>query len=215
VKYPQLRGLYAITDESLIPASGFAAAVQQCLEGGVRIIQYRDKSADAHKRVQQAQQLRALCRAHQALLIINDDIELAAAVAADGVHLGRDDDAIRHARHALGAHAIIGASCYNQFALAQQAVAAGANYIAFGAFFPSPTKPQALRANLELLAQARTLGVPVCAIGGITLENAGTLIEAGADMLAVISALFDGEDIARRSADFNALCARTCTGLDY
>ncbi|MEW9573620.1 thiamine phosphate synthase [Rhodanobacter sp. Si-c] len=190
------RGLYAITDG---PRSGLPEAVAQVLAGGARALQYRDKTADAARRHAEASVLRQLCDAHAVPLIVNDDVALAAAVGAAGVHLGRDDDDVAAARAALGPGAIIGVSCYDSLERARAATAAGADYVAFGAFFPSPTKPQAVRAPLELLRQSATLGVPRVAIGGITPDNALPLVEAGADFLAVISAVFAAPD-ARAAA---------------
>lgn len=194
-------GLYAITDG---PRADLLAAVAQALAGGVRLLQYRDKSADAERRHAEAIALLQLCRGHGVPLIINDDIALARAVGADGVHLGREDDDPASARAALGEHAIIGVSCYDSLQRAQAAARAGASYVAFGAFFPSPTKPLAPRAPLELLRQSAALGVPRVAIGGITPDNGASLVEAGADYLAVISAVFAAADVraaARRFAD--------------
>ncbi len=198
---PPCKGVYAITDERLLPENLFPQKIRQALEGGVRIIQYRDKSADATKRLEQATLLRHLCQQYQALLIINDDIELCRAVQADGVHLGEEDNAISYARTRLGHHAIIGASCYNQFSLAKQAKQSGADYVAFGTLFPSPTKPDAVTAELGLIEKAsKHLNIPVCAIGGITADNASKPISAGADMIAVISSLFAQTDI-QKTAD--------------
>ena len=194
-------GLYAITDG---PRADLLAAVAQALAGGLRLLQYRDKSADAERRHAEAIALLQLCRGHGVPLIINDDIALARAVGADGVHLGREDDDPASARAALGEHAIIGVSCYDSLQRAQAAARAGASYVAFGAFFPSPTKPLAPRAPLELLRQSAALGVPRVAIGGITPDNGASLVEAGADYLAVISAVFASADVraaARRFAD--------------
>lgn len=194
-------GLYAITDG---PRADLLAAVAQALAGGARLLQYRDKSTDAARRHAEAAALHQLCRSHGVPLIINDDIALARAVGADGVHLGREDDDLASARVALGEHAIIGVSCYDSLQRAQAAARAGASYIAFGAFFPSPTKPLAPRAPLELLRQSAALGVPRVAIGGITPDNGASLVEAGADYLAVISAVFAASDVraaARRFAD--------------
>ena len=191
-----LHGLYAITDESLMPETNFLDKAEQALLGGARLLQYRDKGNDKTKRLQQASALKQYCQHHGALLIINDDIDLALQVQADGIHLGEDDAAIDEARHALGSKAIIGVSCYNQVELALQAEAAGADYVAFGAFFTSPTKPNARVATLELLQTAKQqLQIPVCAIGGITTGNASKLVEHGADMVAVISDLFSSDDI--------------------
>jgi thiamine-phosphate pyrophosphorylase len=181
-------------------------AVAAAIAGGARIVQYRDKSGDSDRRLVEASALRALTLAHNVVFLINDDVALAQAVAADGVHLGREDGAITSARMALGDEAIIGASCYNDFALAEQAVLAGADYVAFGAFYPSKTKPQAVPATPALLARARAeLALPLCAIGGITVENAPPLLAAGVDMLAVISAVFAAPNIAAAAQDFAAL----------
>lgn len=197
----RLRGLYAITDENLIPETGFAAAVEQALLGGTAIIQYRDKSANDAKRRNQAAALRALCDQYGAVLIINDDAALAKKVAADGVHLGEHDASIEQARSTLGEDAVIGVSCYNQLDRAVAAQAAGADYVAFGAMFTSPTKPHARSASLELISRARSeLDIPICAIGGIDESNATGAIRAGADMTAVISGLFAAKNI-RRTAE--------------
>lgn len=201
-----LRGLYAITDAQLLADNNFVDRVSQALAGGARIIQYRDKSRLHDKRQQQAQALRALCTQHNALLIINDDVELAHNVRADGVHLGLDDADISEARARLGANAIIGVSCYNQYPLAERAALQHADYIAFGAFFTSPTKPAAVKAEVDLILRAKQqLSLPVCAIGGITLNNAPPLLAAGADMLAVISDVFAAADITARAQCFAAL----------
>ena len=185
------RGLYAITDG---PRADLLDASAQALAGGARVLQYRDKTTDATRRHAEALALKRLCDARAVPLIINDDVALAAAVGAAGVHLGRDDGDVAAARAALGEDAIIGVSCYDSLALAEAAVEAGADYVAFGAFFPSPTKPNAVRASLDLLRRSATLGVPRVAIGGITPDNAPSLVEAGADFFAVISAVFAATD---------------------
>jgi thiamine-phosphate pyrophosphorylase len=196
VSHYRLRGLYAITDENLIPENSFASTIELALAGGVSIIQYRDKSGNEEKRFTQASTLRKLCDDYKAILIINDDISLAKAVAADGVHLGEHDVSIHEARSILGEDSIIGISCYNQLQRAIDAQAAGADYVAFGAMFTSPTKPHARSASLELISEARAqLDIPVCAIGGIDQLNAEQVIDAGADMTAVISGLFAERDI--------------------
>jgi len=200
----QLTGLYAITDENLITQNLFKQSIEQALEGGVRIIQYRDKSDDSVKRQQQAKQLKNLCHRYNALCIINDDIDLCLSVAADGVHLGKDDGDIAQARKRLGDNAIIGASCYGQLTLAQQAENDGADYVAFGAIFPSSTKPLAKTAGLSILQHAQSqIKVPICAIGGINTTNAKQTVESGADMLAVISSLFAQEDICGTAKQLN------------
>lgn len=200
-----LTGLYAITDSQLTPGAALAPAVEAALRGGARVIQYRDKGSDTARRQQEADALNALCHAHGALLIVNDDVELAAAAGAAGVHLGRDDPQLNAARKRLGSGAIIGVSCYNQLPRAQAAAEQGADYVAFGRFFPSLTKPDAVAATPELLREARrALDLPLVAIGGITPENGGLLLEAGADMLAVIHGVFGQADIeaaARRFAE--------------
>ena len=203
---PALRGLYAVTDEHLIPAARFAQTVEQALRGGAAVVQYRDKSGDTAKRLRQASELRALCTAHDALLIINDDVELARNVCADGVHLGVRDAGLYDARDALGDDAIIGISCYANFERARLLGLQGADYVAFGAFFTSPTKPDAVRAAPALLSDAaEKLTTPVCAIGGIDASNAGALIQAGADMVAVISGLFAQTDTEAAAHRLSAL----------
>jgi len=198
-------GLYAITPETADTERLFAQ-VEAALLGGVAAVQYRDKSDDVARRHEQASELAALCRQFRVPLIVNDDLRLADLCDADGVHLGRDDSGIREARIILGRDKFIGTSCYQSLELAQAAQAAGADYVAFGSFFPSPTKPAAARADLALLHEAaRTLRVPIVAIGGITLANASPLLDAGADSLAVLSALFDAPDIRAAAHALNQL----------
>ncbi|MCF6338166.1 MAG: thiamine phosphate synthase [Gammaproteobacteria bacterium] len=192
----KLTGLYAITDAAQNDPQQLVADVEQALLGGARIIQYRDKTTQHDQRYDTARRLRKLTRQHNVLFIINDDTALASDSHADGVHLGRDDLPISAARAQLDPTAIIGVSCYNDFSLAKQAVNDGADYIAFGRFFPSYTKPDAPQASIETLQMAkRELDIPVAAIGGITIENAATLIHAGADMLAIVNAVFSQTDI--------------------
>ena len=192
----KLRGLYAITDETLIAESAFVATIEQALRGGTAIIQYRDKSPNPAKQLEQAAALRKLCTQYNACLIINDDIRLAEAVEADGVHLGEDDVSLVQARRMLGDNAIIGVSCYNQLQRAVEAQAAGADYVAFGAVFTSPTKPNARPASCGLIREAKSqLEIPVCAIGGIDRSNVAQVIDSGADMAALISGLFAEENI--------------------
>ncbi len=189
------RGLYAITPDE--PDTGrLLARVETVLRAGAAWLQYRNKPASDDLRAEQALALQPLCRSLDVPLIINDDWALAAAIGAAGVHLGEDDGEIALARHELGADAILGASCYDELRFARQAVFAGASYIAFGAFFPSATKPNARRATPDLLRDAAALGVPRVAIGGITPDNARPLIDAGADLIAVISGVFDAPDPA-------------------
>lgn len=190
----RLVGLYAVTPD-LADTADLVARVEAALAGGAGAIQYRSKSADAALRSRQAEALARITAKRGALFIVNDAAALCAAVGADGVHLGEADGSPAAARAIVGPERIIGISCYNDLALAEAAVAAGADYVAFGSFFPSPVKPEARRADVALLARAGTLGVPVVAIGGITAENAGSLERAGADAVAVISAVFDPPDV--------------------
>lgn len=204
---PPLRGLYAITPDGCARGE-LEAKVDAALRGGVRVVQYRDKTHDAARRRETAVALRALCRRNGALLIINDDVQLALAVDADGAHLGAHDGDLAAARQLLGAGKLLGASCYADFELARRAHAAGADYVAFGAVHASPTKPHAVRAPLALFARCRAeLGVTACAIGGITLANTPALIDAGADLVAVISDLFTARDIGERAAQYARIFA--------
>ncbi len=200
-------GLYAITAQT--PAhhpTSLADQVAAAISGGARMIQYRDKGTDAQQRRAQGEALRELCLAAAIPLIINDDIALALALGADGVHLGRDDHDPRDARERLGEQAIIGVSCYDQLALAEAAQAAGADYAAFGSFFASTVKPHAVRPTPELLSMARQhLDIPLVAIGGITPQNGGALIAAGAQMLAVVSGVFAQPDIAAAARAYTNL----------
>jgi thiamine-phosphate pyrophosphorylase len=190
-----LTGLYAITIEGVHGEALFYQA-HAALSGGSRILQFRDKSSNALRREEEAQTLLTLCRKHDAILIINDDLELCLQSGAHGVHLGRDDPDLKLARKRLGADKIIGVSSYNDLRLAHDAVAGGADYVAFGAIYPSSTKPSAVNAGLALLRQAKTeLDTPIVAIGGITPENALPVIQAGADMLAMIQGLFGQDNI--------------------
>ncbi|MDR0183750.1 thiamine phosphate synthase [Lysobacter arvi] len=189
------RGLYAITPDETDTAR-LLHRVHTVLAAGATWLQYRNKAADDALRRTQAQELLPLCRRHGVPFIVNDDWRLAATIGADGAHLGEDDGEIAAARAALGRTAIIGASCYDKLELARRAAASGASYVAFGAFFPSPTKPNARRATPDLLRDSAPLGLPRVAIGGITPDNARPLVEAGADLLAVISGVFDAADPA-------------------
>jgi thiamine-phosphate pyrophosphorylase len=190
-------GLYAITPD-WNDTRRLLNATEAILDAGCRVLQYRNKQTSDCHRQEQAVALRGLTRKYGARLIVNDDLDLALFCEADGVHLGEDDGLLAAARvrlNAAGKNAILGASCYQSLTLALAAANAGADYLAFGSFFASPTKPQAKRADPALIAAAkRETGLPVCAIGGITLDNAGSLIAAGADLLAVISALYDAPD---------------------
>jgi thiamine-phosphate pyrophosphorylase len=196
-----MRGLYAITPD-IADTSALAAKVEQALKAGVAMLQYRNKIISKDKRLLQARELALLARGYGVPFIVNDDVEVALAVGANGVHLGKDDGELATARVKLPGR-ILGASCYSDLGQARAAVHAGASYVAFGSVFPSSTKPDAVRAPLSLFRSQ--LGVPLCAIGGITVENAPELISAGADLLAVISDLFDASDIAARAAQYRKL----------
>jgi len=197
----RLRGLYAVTPDTADTAS-LVARARMALEGGAGLLQYRAKGRDPAAALDQARSLAAECRRTGALFIVNDSVELALAAGADGVHLGRDDAGIAAARARLPA-GIVGASCYADPEGARAAAAAGADYVAIGSVYPSRTKPAAVRAPLEAIAAAgRASGLPVAAIGGITPANAAALVHAGADMLAVISALFDAADVRAAARAF-------------
>lgn len=205
----RLRGLYAITPETT-DGRHLLVDVEAALVGGCRIVQFRDKRSAMPERVARAHALRGLTRRFDASLLINDDLALAVLIGADGVHLGRDDGNLALARAVLGPGKILGTSCYADPDAASRASAAGADYVAFGAVYPSATKPQAPPAAVDLFLRAKTtLSTATCAIGGITLANAPPLIAAGADMLAVISDLFSAPDIAARAAQFQRLFERS------
>lgn len=197
-----LRGLYPVTpDDYLLPR--LSAHVAMALKGGVKILQYRNKTAPSALRRSQAAELLRICRGEGAKLIVNDHLALALEIGADGVHLGREDGDLCAAREALGPDRILGVSCYGEMARAEEAAAAGADYLAFGAVFPSATKPGAAVISLELLTQAKArFGLPVAAIGGITLERIPQLAAAGVDMAAVITDLFEAMDISSRAQAF-------------
>lgn len=200
-----LRGLYLLTPDET-DTETLLARVFAVLRARPVLLQYRNKLADAQLRRVQLTALLPLCRRAGVPLIVNDDLALALEVGADGVHLGRDDGDAAAARRALGAQRILGLSCYGQWERAQRGAELGADYLAFGAMYPSATKPLAPQAPLQLLARARhALGLPVVAIGGIRLHNAAPLIAAGADMLAVITDVFEAEDPATRAAAYRAL----------
>jgi len=199
------RGLYAITPDSHDTAT-LVAQVTSAISGGARFVQYRNKEASPQLRTEQARALTAACRTRGAFLIVNDDVELARDVGADGVHIGAEDASIENARATLGIGKLIGVSCYNRLDLAYSAQQRGADYIAFGSFFPSQVKPGAVHAPAGLLREAKSrLNIPIVAIGGITVENARELVHAGADAVAVITALFAATDITAAARDFTAL----------
>lgn len=210
----RLRGLYAITPEAS-DTSWLAARVEECLQGGAALVQYRAKEASRELALEQARRLAELCRAHRVPLIVNDSLDLAIAAGADGVHLGREDPAVRRARAALPA-GLIGVSCYDDPERARSGAAAGADYVAIGSVFASATKPLARRTSLANLAAAKSVcGLPVAAIGGITLENAPLAIAAGADMVAVISALFAAADVRAAARSFARLFEGARSGNDH
>lgn len=197
-----IRGLYAITNG---PRPDLRHAVAAALTGGARIVQYRDKTADQPRRSAEAMSIVDLCNRNSAISIINNDVKLARECGATGVHLDADDGEIAAARARLGNNVLIGVSCRDSVDRARLAVAAGADYVSFGAFHPSLTKPHAPPATPDLLRAARSLGVPVVAIGGISPDNAASLIDAGADCVAVISSLFDAADIEAAARQFSQL----------
>lgn len=206
---PAVAGLYAITPD-LADTNELLRKVRLALQGGARVLQYRNKTADAALRLQQASALRTLTREFDTALIVNDDAALAAQVNADGVHLGGEDGSVAAARALLGESKLIGVSCYNRAPLALAAVQQGADYVAFGAFFPSNVKPNAVKAEVSMLRTARhEIHVPIVAIGGITQQNGAELTQAGADSLAVISALWDAPDIEASAKGFSTLFSRT------
>lgn len=206
----KLRGLYAITDRQLL-AGKFLAYVEAALDGGVTLLQYRDKGTDESRRLREATELLKLCDRYKTRLIINDDADLAARLDV-GVHMGQTDGSLTDARGLLGHKAIVGATCHGSLEMAEKAKADGATYIAFGRFFNSSTKPDAPAIALDVLAQARArFNMPIAVIGGITLDNAPQLVEHGADLLAVVQGLFGAEntqEVTRRARAFNALLKR-------
>lgn len=201
----KLAGLYAITPDE--PDTDILLRkVGQALHGGASALQYRNKTAGPALRLEQGRALAALCRAAGAAFIVNDDLALALELAADGAHLGADDGELAEARRRLGPNKLLGASCYDRMELAAAAAQAGADYLAFGSVFSSSTKPGAVRAPLAIFAAARrSVDLPLVAIGGITLQNAPQVFAAGADAVAVISAVFDAADIAESAAGFTKL----------
>ncbi|HET7314458.1 thiamine phosphate synthase [Salinisphaera sp.] len=206
-----VRGVYAIYDRASL-AHDRLDAVDAVLGAGAVWLQYRDKRDRAPDRGLLAE-LAALTRAHDARLIVNDDWRLAVEIGADGVHLGQTDGSVARARAALGPSAIIGISCQDRLSRARAGLAAGAGYVSFGRFFASRTKPDAPPADPAVLAAARQFGVPVVAIGGIDAANAATLIDAGADLVAVSAGLFGAADPAAATAELAGLFdARECAG---
>lgn len=198
--------LYAITDSQLMPGEKLFSGVEAALKGGCKFVQYRDKSQDTSRRLNDASKLLALCNQYNANLIINDDAQLAYRIGAQGVHLGQGDGDVRAARALLGEHAIIGVTCHDSLALAQNAINDGASYIAFGRFFASNTKPDARPAPLDLLTQAKAKfpQTVITAIGGINLNNAPEVLTAGADLVAVCEGLFAASDVQAQAVLFNS-----------
>lgn len=200
-----VRGLYAVTPD-IADTAVLLEKVGAALDGGARLIQYRNKTASSALLLEQAKALTLLCSSRGAALIVNDHVDIAHAVDADGVHVGDDDSRVGPARATLGMAKLIGVSCYASLERARTAAKDGADYIAFGSFYPSRVKPGAVRASVELLSDAkRELTLPIVAIGGITSDNAPPLVHAGADALAVISAVFDAGDVSRAAAAFNPI----------
>jgi thiamine-phosphate pyrophosphorylase len=207
----RLCGLYAITPE-LADTAHLVARVNAALAGGATAVQYRNKFSSPGLRYRQAAALARVVAARGAVFIINDDATLAAAVDADGVHLGEDDGSVNRARECIGRDRIIGVSCYNDWSRAQAAVDAGADYIAFGSFFSSAVKPDARRADISLLVRACRLDVPIVAIGGITAGNAAGLAQAGANAVAVITDVFGSSDPASIEQSARAISAAVAIG---
>ncbi|OGV77887.1 MAG: thiamine-phosphate diphosphorylase [Methylotenera sp. RIFCSPLOWO2_02_FULL_45_14] len=200
-----ITGLYAVTPDEQ-NTDVLVAKVEAALQGGIKILQYRNKRANHKLQTQQARALLPLCRQYHVPLIINDSIKLCLTLDADGVHLGADDGNLSEARARLGADKIMGASCYNRFDLAVSAQQAGADYVAFGACFASSTKPHAPVAELELFTRASSeLTIPSVAIGGITLANANQIMLAGASSIAVINAIFNAQDVKSTTQQFTKL----------
>ena len=200
-----IKGLYAITPD-MADTDLLLQKVQAALQGGINILQYRNKLANHKLQTQQARALLPLCRQYNVPLIINDSVKLCLTLDADGVHLGADDGNWAEVRARIGKDKILGASCYNSFDLALAAQQAGASYVAFGACFASSTKPNAPVAGLELFTRAKTeLNIPTVAIGGITLQNAPSVIQAGADAIAVINAIFNANDVKLSTKQFSQL----------
>ena len=200
-----ISGLYAITDSTLTPPTTLLDQVAEAINGGAKVIQYREKHAPRSEKHNMALALRALTSFTKTILIINDDVELAKAVDADGVHVGKEDASLAHARQQLGATKIIGCSCYQSLDMAITAATNGADYVAFGAVFPSTTKPDAAHADLAIIRSAKQhLSIPVVAIGGITADNVHAVWSAGADSVAVITGLFSAPDICAQARKFTA-----------
>ena len=200
-----IRGLYAITPDSA-DLNTLIQKTQLAIEGGAFMVQYRSKIHDRDVKMQQCAAILRLCREYDVPCIVNDDVEICRVLKADGVHLGEKDDNIAEVRHILGEDAIIGSSCYDQLNRAKQAQKEGASYVAFGAVFPTPTKPNAPRATLELLRKAKSeIQIPIVAIGGITMNNAHDVIETGIDAIAVITNLYESNSIKETAETLSSM----------
>ena len=205
----RMAGLYAVTPD-LEDTDALCLKVAAALAGGATVVQYRNKTASPGLKRAQALRLRAVCRRYGVPLVVNDDAALAVDIGAEGLHVGREDGPVREVRARIGPDMALGVSCYDSLALADEAITAGADHIAFGAAFPSRVKPNAVHASLELYAEARRrFRAPIVAIGGITLDNAPRLLAAGVDAIAIISALFDAPDVEQAAASFTALFSQT------
>ncbi len=204
-----MKGLYVITDCDNLSDDALLSITEAILRAGITALQYRDKAADSLNRQRTAGELGKLCRDHDCLFIINDDVQLAKSTGSDGVHLGNEDCSCKSARQALGAGVMIGVSCYNSLARARAAERDGADYVAFGSFYPTSSKQNTLRAEPDIIRQAKAnISLPVAAIGGITPANCITLLEHGADMLAVISSVYQAADPYSTVTEFNRLLNR-------
>ena len=204
-----MKGLYVITDCDNLSDDALLSITEDILRAGITALQYRDKATDSLNRQRTAGELGKLCREHDCLFIINDDVQLAKSTGSDGVHLGKADCSCKSAREALGVGVMIGVSCYNSLARARAAERDGADYVAFGSFYPTSSKQNTLRAEPDIIRQAKAnISLPVAAIGGITPANCTTLLEQGADMLAVISSVYQAADPYATVTEFNRLLNR-------
>ena len=200
-----IKGLYAITPDSA-DLNTLIQKTQLAIEGGAFMVQYRSKIRDRDVKMQQCAAILRLCREYDVACIVNDDVEMCRILDADGVHLGENDDNIAEVKHILGEDSIIGSSCYDQLNRAKKAQKEGASYVAFGAVFPTPTKPNAPRATLELLREAKSeIQIPIVAIGGITMNNAHDVIETGIDAIAVITSLYESNSIKETAETFSQM----------
>lgn len=198
-----LKGLYGITDTKLTPYDKVLYLVELALKGGMKILQLRDKDSKTEELVDIAKKLKELCHRYNAYFIIDDRLELAKLCDADGLHIGEDDVSLKEAKKALG-EKIIGVSCYGFINRAIEAQNLGASYVAFGSFFPSPTKPSSKLVSMDILREAKKrLTIPICAIGGIDEKNCKSLIDSGSDMIAVISNLWNSNDVYKKAVEFS------------